>query len=227
MESLVVPSLFLGLALGAAHALDPDHLVAVGTLSAESKNVRQSSVLGILWGAGHTLALALAGGIVLSMKWTISSQFALGMEVLVGLMIIILGARLLWCSFQTVTLHVHQHSHKGTMHSHVHLHGHDTVTHHHHIFDSKMKALTVGFVHGLAGSAALSLAVLSTAPSVFWGLTYILIFGVGSIGGMLAVSTMLSLPFVYATGVWHHQIKCGAGLLAVGFGSYVTWSLLS
>ena len=226
MENLIVTSLLLGFTLGAAHAFDPDHLVAVGTLTAESKNARQASVLGVIWGAGHTLALALAGSIVLSMKWHVSDQFSVGMEMIVGLMIILLGVNLLWRSFQTLTVHTHQHSHDGSTHAHVHLHGKDTVTHHHHVLGSTLRALVVGFVHGLAGSAALSLAVLSTMPTVLLGITYIVIFGIGSIGGMFLVSTILSLPFVYAPGMWHHQVKCSAGLLAIGFGGYLTWSLM-
>ena len=226
MDNLILTSLLLGFTLGAAHAFDPDHLVAVGTLTAESKNARQASVLGVIWGVGHTLALAGAGCIVLSMKWSVPEQFSVSMEMIVGFMIILLGGNLLWKSFQTLTVHTHQHSHEGSTHAHVHIHGKDTVTHHHHALDSKLKTLLVGFVHGLAGSAALSLTVLSTMPTVLWGLTYIVIFGFGSIGGMFLVSTILSLPFVYATGLWHHQVKCGAGLLAIGFGGYLTWSLM-
>lgn len=227
MESLVVTSLVLGFMLGAAHALDPDHLVAVGTLSAESKNARHASVLGVIWGVGHTIALALAGSVVLSMKWTAFETFSGGMEVIVGLMIILLGADLLWRSYQTLTVHTHPHSHDGSTHTHVHIHGQDTARHHHHVFGSKIKALAVGFVHGLAGSAALSLAVMSTMPSMLLGMLYILVFGIGSIGGMVTMSMMLSLPFVYMTGILHHHVKCGAGIFAIGFGGYVMWSLLS
>jgi len=220
-------SLFLGFVLGVAHACDPDHLVAVGTLTAESKNARQASVLGMVWGIGHTIALALMGTLVLNMKWTVPDQFSFAMEAIVGLIIVILGVNLLWRSFQTLTIHTHQHSHDGTTHAHVHIHGSNPMTHHHHVVGSKIKILGVGLVHGLAGSAALSLAVMSTMPSKMFGIIYIVVFGIGSIGGMLVMSTLLSLPFLYVTPSWQPPVKCGAGLLAIGFGGYLTWSLLS
>ena len=84
MESLIATSLFLGFTLGVAHACDPDHLVAVGTLTAESKNVRQASVLGMIWGVGHTIALGLIGVLSLNMKRTVPDQFsiAIGSEII-------------------------------------------------------------------------------------------------------------------------------------------------
>ena len=227
MESLIATSLFLGFVLGLAHACDPDHLVAVGTLTAESKNARQASVLGIVWGIGHTIALAFIGTLVLNMKWTVPDQFSFAMEAIVGLIIIILGINLLWQSLQKITIHTHQHRHDGSTHAHVHIHGSDTCTHHHHGRDAIVKTLGVGIVHGLAGSAALSLTVMSTMPSTMLGVIYIVVFGIGSIGGMLVMSTFLSLPFLYVTHSLQHQVKCGAGLLAIGFGGYLTWSLFS
>ncbi|MGB0910638.1 MAG: urease accessory protein UreH [Nitrospirales bacterium] len=226
MDHLLLTSLLLGLALGIAHALDPDHLVAVGTLAAESKNLRRSAILGVIWGVGHTCALGIVGAFVLSFKWTIPEHLATGMEAAVGCMILLLGLHLLWRCWQPWTIHVHEHRHDGTTHSHVHLHGDDQDAHRHHIFGSRVKALTVGFIHGIAGSAALSLAVMTTMPSLVVGLAYIAVFGLGSIGGMLLMSTLISLPFVFVPGTWHHNMKVSAALLAIGFGGYFTWSLL-
>jgi len=232
MESLIATSLFLGFVLGAAHACDPDHLVAVGTLTADSKNARHASVLGMIWGVGHTIALALIGTLVLNMKWTVPDQFSFAMEAIVGLIIALLGVNLLGQSLRKITIHTHQHRHDGSTHAHVHFHGSDTAPHHHHGVGShgvgsKVKTLGVGFVHGLAGSAALSLTVMSTMPSTMLGVIYMIVFGIGSIGGMLVMSTFLSLPFLYVPHSLRHQVKCGAGLLAIGFGGYLTWSLLS
>lgn len=227
MENLIVTSLFLGFVLGIAHACDPDHLVAVGTLTAESRDARQGSVLGLVWGMGHTMALVLIGTLVLNMKWTIPDQFSFLMEAVVGLIIVIFGVSLLWRSLQKITIHAHQHSHDGATHAHVHVHGTDTETHHHHGGGSWKKIFGIGVVHGLAGSAALSLAVMSTMPSNTLGIIYIMVFGIGSIGGMLVMSTLLSLPFLCVTPAWQNQVKCGAGLLAIGFGAYFIWSLLS
>ena len=227
MESLIATSLFLGFVLGLAHACDPDHLVAVGALTAEAKNARQASVLGMVWGAGHTIALTLIGILVLSVKWTLPHQFSFLMEAIVGLIIVLLGFNLVWQSFQKITIHTHQHKHEETIHSHVHVHGSDTLTHHHHRMSTTIKTLGVGFVHGLAGSAALSLAVMSSMPSTVVGVIYIVIFGIGSMGGMLIMSTLLSLPFLYVNQALQHPVKCGAGVLAIGFGGYLMWPLLS
>ncbi|WP_447970635.1 urease accessory protein UreH domain-containing protein [Nitrospira sp. M1] len=226
MDHVLLTSLLLGLALGIAHALDPDHLVAVGTLAAESKNLRRSALMGIIWGIGHTCALGLVGALVLSLKWTIPEQLAAGLEAVVGVMILALGVHLLWRCWQPWTVHVHEHRHDETTHSHVHLHGHDQQAHGHHIGGSQVKALTVGFIHGVAGSAALSLAVMTTMPSLTMGMSYIAVFGLGSIGGMLLMSTLISLPFVFVPGTWHYNMKVSAALLAIGFGGYFTWSVL-
>ena len=133
MDHVLLSSLLLGLLLGMAHSLDSDHLVAVGTLAAESKNVRRSALLGVIWGIGHTMALGLIGTLVLSFKWTIPDHLALGMEAAVGCMILFLGVDLLWRCWQPWTVHVHEHQHEGSTHSHVHLHGEDQQTHRHHI----------------------------------------------------------------------------------------------
>ena len=230
MTDLLVTSLLLGLTLGIAHALDPDHLIAVGTIAAESDSMKQSSLLGVMWGLGHTMALACVGGLLLSLKWVIPVQFLKGMEVLVGLMIIVLGVGLLRRSLRSLTIHTHEHRHDNKPHVHLHLHGQDTISHHHHLFGSRWKAFVVGLVHGVAGSAALSLAVMATMPSTLLGMSYLVVFGVGSIGGMLAMSTVMSVPFLFLASwwnAWHHRITVGTGLVAVGFGGYFIWSLLS
>lgn len=227
MDHLIITSLLLGLTLGIVHALDPDHLIAMGTLAAESRDIRRSALLGAMWGVGHTCALAIVGYLVLSLKWTFPTQMTTHMEVVVGAMIVILGVQLLWRSFQPWTVHLHAHEHDDFTHSHVHIHGQDHTSHSHHLQSSRGKVLLVGFVHGVAGSAALSLAVMTTMPSMGMGMIYILVFGLGSIGGMFLMSGLISLPFVFVSQSWHHNLKVSAGFLAIGFGTYFMWSLLS
>ncbi|MDT3776756.1 sulfite exporter TauE/SafE family protein [Nitrospira sp. MA-1] len=227
MDHLLITSLLLGLTLGMTHALDPDHLIAMGTLAAESRDIRRSALLGAIWGVGHTCALALVGYLVLSLKWTIPLQMAANMEIMVGAMIVALGVHLLWRTLQPMTVHLHEHDHEETSHSHVHVHGQDYGSHSHHLDGSRAKVLLVGFVHGMAGSAALTLAVLTTMPSMAMGMIYILLFGVGSIGGMLLMSGLISLPFVFVSRSWHHNLKVSAGFLAIVFGAYFIWSPLS
>ena len=230
MEDLVLTSLWLGFALGLTHALDPDHLVAVGTMAVESESIRRSSALGIFWGMGHTMALALIGGVVLTLKWTIPEFLATGMEAIIAMMIIFLGGSLVWHAAQSLTVHSHAHTHGDTQHSHFHTHPRGQEIHHSHFFGSGHKAFAVGMVHGIAGSAVLTLAVMTTMPSTLLGLFYILVFGVGSIGGMLFMSSVMSLPFVLTSGwirPWQTRLKDFAGFFAMAFGGYLAWSLLA
>jgi len=229
MEDLVITSLVLGFTLGLAHAFDPDHLVAVGTVAVESDSVRGSSLLGLWWGVGHTLSLTVVGGMVLSFKWVIPDQLATSLEFIVAGMIMVLGCSVIWRAFRTYAVHWHPHHHEGNMHVHLHVHETGSPEHRHHVHVSKRKALAIGMVHGLAGSAVLSLAVMTTMPTTSLGMIYILLFGLGSIGGMLLMSALMSVPFLLAgqrLGRWSTHLRVVAGCFAVGFGGYLTWSLV-
>ena len=229
MQELVLTPLYLGFTLGLTHAFDPDHLVAVSTLVSQEESVRRSSLVGVIWGLGHTASLALVGFVVLTLKLTIPPALARGMELGVALMILLLGGNLLWRSVQALVLHTHPHSHDDFTHAHLHLHRRKAMNHRHpHLLRSGRKPFVVGVVHGLAGSAALSLLVLATVPSTLLGLLYIIVFGLGSIGGMLFMSMVMSLPFVLTAdrfSLWHEQAKGLAGLVAVAFGLYLVWTL--
>jgi ABC-type nickel/cobalt efflux system permease component RcnA len=231
IDDLILSSLFLGFLLGLSHALDADHVVAVGTLAAETESLKRSSMLGISWGFGHTLTLTVIGSIVLGMKWQISESLATSMEVIVAGMIVGLGGLLLWRARRPLTLHAHTHSHDDNIHTHVHVHVQDQEVHsHHHIRGSLKKAFGVGLVHGVAGSAALTLTVMATMPSLFLGLVYIVVFGTGTIAGMFVMSTVISMPFIFMAqraAHWQSHIKVCAGVFAMGFGSVLAWSLLS
>lgn len=229
MPDVVLTTFFLGFTLGLAHAFDPDHLVAVGTLAAESDSVRGSSLLGLWWGVGHTLSLAVAGGMVLAFKWVIPEGLATSLEILVAGMIVILGMSVIWHAFRKYTIHWHPHQHDGNSHVHVHVHDRSSAEHHHHSHVSAKKALGVGMVHGLAGSAALTVAVMTTMPTFSLGMLYIFLFGLGSIGGMCLMSAVMSVPFlVSGQGVsrWSTNLRLAAGCFAVGFGGYLAWSLV-
>ena len=229
IETLPFTALFLGFLLGLAHAFDPDHVVAVGTLAADSENLRQSSWLGVCWGLGHTVTLTVVGGMVLILKWTIPVQVAMRLEGLVGMMIVLLGANIVWNVSRGWTVHAHTHSHDGSTHSHLHLHAHQEESHRHQKNWSAQKACGVGMVHGVAGSAALSMTVLSAMPSTGVGLIYILLFGAGSMGGMALMSAAMGVPFVWGSSKWKQWIqplKAVVGVLAIVFGSYLTYTVL-
>src|SRR4051812_16100920 len=164
----------LGFVLGLKHATDADHIVAVTTMLGRERRLLRSCSIGAFWGVGHTLSLMIAGLFVVLLKTPISETTALWLETAVAVMLVVLGGRVLFQSF-----HKHEHAHDGSSHTHWHLEGsHTNWTH------FGLRPVLVGFVHGAAGSAALTLLVLSTISSTWTALTYILIFGVGSILGM-------------------------------------------
>lgn len=224
MKGSLVP-LALGFVLGLQHALDPDHLVAVSTIVSEHKRISRSSLIGMFWGLGHTASLFLTGLVVIGFRLTIPEPVARWMELGVALMLIILGANLVRKQF--VSVHIHEHRHGEQVHTHFHGHTDDSHTAHHGI-KLGARPFFVGMVHGLAGSAALMLLVLAQIQSPLVGLIYILIFGVGSIGGMLLMSTMIGLPFVWTArrfNVLNQRIRMATGLLSIGYGVLLAWQI--
>lgn len=229
MEASLYAAFALGLILGVKHALDADHVIAVSTIVSEHKNLKWASLIGVFWGLGHTATLFAVGLLVIGLRVTISPRLALGLEFLVALMLVFLGASVLWRSFRDERLHAHVHAHNPETHTHFHLHGTSEKDHSHpHPFRSMRKPFLVGMVHGLAGSAALMLLVLTTIPSPLAGLAYIFIFGIGSVGGMLALSSMIALPFVFTARrftLLNRWIRLVAGIASVAFGLLLGWEI--
>ena len=229
MEPIILTSLSLGFTVGLMHAFDPDHLVAMSTMVSRERSIRRSSLLGAMWGLGHTTSLALVGLAVLALQLTIPPSLSKGMEFAVAMMIVALGGHLIWQSTKEFGLHRHTHSHEGPTHSHVHLHSKNEPTNHqHHVPRSHTKTFAIGIIHGLAGSAALTLAVMTTMTSTVQGLLYILVFGLGSIGGMLLMSAIMSMPFAVLgkwTSGWQRPAQGMIGMLAISFGLYFAWSI--
>ena len=186
----------LGVILGLKHALDADHLAAVATIVSESKSVRNSSLVGMLWGVGHTLALLAAWVAVILLHLEIGARLAAALEFCVASMLVGLGANALRKLVRGGTLHLHVHQHGGRIHTHPHVHGDapEPSPHTHHGVRLGTRPLLVGVVHGLAGSAALTLLVLSGIPSTLLGFVYIGVFGIGSIAGMMLMGALVSLP---------------------------------
>lgn len=188
--------LALGFVLGLKHALDVDHLAAVSTMASERRSLISSSLIGALWGLGHTISLVIAGVLVILLHFEIGARLGKSLEFGVGLMLIVLGVNALRKLARGGRLHMHVHEHDGHWHTHPHLHDGKLKDepHTHHGLKSGVRPLLIGFVHGMAGSAALTLLVLTTIPSPLVGLSYIMIFGIGSIGGMMIMSTLFALP---------------------------------
>ena len=218
----------LGLILGLRHALDPDHIAAVSTIVSESHSVRRSSLIGAFWGLGHTMSLLIAGVLVIALKVQISDRVALWMEFAVALMLIFLGLKATLRSLRGWKLHRHRHRHDGSTHSHLHLHreGDEQAHRHRHLIRSGARPFLVGMVHGMAGSAALMILVLATIPSALAGLIYIAVFGLGSVGGMLIMSSLISLPFIFTRQRFNFLsagLQVMVGLFSLSFGLFLTW----
>lgn len=229
METSLYAAFGLGLILGIQHALDADHVIAVSTLVSEHQSLKWASLIGAFWGLGHTFTLLVVGLAVILLRLTIPPRVALGLEFLVAVMLVFLGLNTLWRSFQADRLHLHAHEHSPKRHAHFHVHGEPEESHTHtHPFSSMRKPFLIGMVHGLAGSAALMLLVLSTIQKPLAGLAYVLIFGLGSLGGMLGLSSLMGLPFILTAHrftVLNRWIKVAAATASVGFGIILGWEI--
>ena len=215
----------LGFALGFRHALDPDHLVAVSTIVSRNSSIVRSSFAGALWGFGHTAALFICGAIVLALRLRIPESFVAAAEMAVAIMLVLLGINALWRAIRSSRLHVHFHTHDGRRHIHFHAHKtQDLAVHNHpHVFHVGFRSFLVGMVHGLAGTGALMIVVIAAAPSFVAGSIYILIFGLGSVGGMLLLSSLISIPFVLSARffrAFHHGLQFVTALVSIALGLF-------
>lgn len=186
--------LVVGFLLGVRHALDPDHVASVATISSRSRTLRDGLKQGAAWGVGHTLTLLVFGGSALLLGLAVPEDLALVLELVVGAMLILLGADVVRRIIRE-RIHVHRHDHADVA-SHLHVHSHAQSDRHEHSHPPllPLRALFVGLMHGLAGSAALILLTVVSAPSISAGIIYILVFGVGSILGMGLLSVIIALP---------------------------------
>jgi ABC-type nickel/cobalt efflux system permease component RcnA len=231
-----LPLLGLGFVLGLKHATEADHLVAVSTIVSEHRSVWRSAAVGALWGLGHTASLFVAGAALIALRVQIPEPVATTLELAVALMIVLLGSRVLYLVLRRRRdVHVHEHTHGGRTHTHLHFHeareAHaaaepHAVSHAWHRGLWGWRPVLVGAVHGLAGSAALTLFVLAEVMrggSKLVGFAYLLVFGVGSIGGMLLMSTLVGLPFALTARRFRRidiPVRVLAGTASILFGLY-------
>lgn len=189
----------LGFLLGMQHALEVDHIAAVSTIAARRSGVRDIVKHGLTWGLGHTLTLFLFAGVAIVLGEAIPDHIAGPLEGAVGVMLVGLGAHLLWRLWRDrVHVHVHQHG-DGTRHIHLHSHAHaqhDAPGAHRHEHGFRWRTLLVGLMHGMAGSAALLVLAVTQAPTPTQGLLYVALFGIGSMVGMGALSAAIAVPLV-------------------------------
>jgi cytochrome c biogenesis protein CcdA len=188
----------LGFLLGMQHALEADHIAAVSSIAARRTDVRDIVKHGLTWGLGHTLTLFAFAGAAILLGRAIPDHVARPLETAVGIMLVGLGAHVLWRLWRD-GVHFHRHGHgDGTVHIHAHSHAGETTPHaraaHAHEHGFRWRTLLVGLMHGMAGSAALLVLTVSQASGPAAGLGYVALFGIGSMIGMGALSTVIAVP---------------------------------
>ncbi|WP_213526118.1 sulfite exporter TauE/SafE family protein [Paenibacillus sp. J31TS4] len=224
MEASLLSILALGFVLGIKHAIEPDHVIAVSTIASRSKQLWRSSLAGVFWGIGHTATLFVVGTALILMKDEIPDKWAMSLEFLVGIMLVYLGVT----TFTSLSrLRLRRHEHEGSVHKHVLAAGPGGSEPHRHTGFSYWKSLAIGFIHGLAGSGAMVLLTMSTVNGVGQGIVYILIFGAGTVVGMLLFTTLLGIPFVLSSGrlTLNAMLTRATGVISVGFGLYYMYNL--
>src|SRR5262249_50043384 len=242
----------LGFFLGIRHATDPDHVIAVSTIVSRQPNLARSARIGVFWGIGHTLTIFLIGAAIILFNVVIPPRIGLSMEFSVSVMLIVLGAmnvagfvRTLPSSQpsldKTSVVHAHPHSHGDYVHTHAH--GHSPEVHPHRPeqtplarldqifgklgFYQSVRPLVIGIVHGLAGSAAVALLVLTTIRNSYWALAYLLVFGVGTIAGMMLITLSLASTIRFVTGrrKFSRHLALASGMLSLAFGLVVAYQI--
>jgi high-affinity nickel-transport protein len=220
----------VGFLLGVRHATDPDHVIAVTTIVSRQKDIRHAGLIGALWGVGHTITIFLVGTAIILFNMAIPPRVGLTMELAVGLMLILLGALNLTGFTQWMTHRFtpgHSHDGGSVVHSHVDepkgVSGLRRVG-----VYQVLRPLAVGLVHGLAGSAAVALLVLSAIRDPRWAIAYLLVFGVGTIAGMMLITMVIGAPFAY-TGRRYASLNRGlglaSGLVSIAFGMFITFQI--
>jgi high-affinity nickel-transport protein len=242
-----VTVILLGLFLGMRHSTDPDHVLAVTTIVSRQRSIRSSATIGLLWGLGHTLTIFLVGSAIIIFGVVIPPRLGLSMEFCVALMLILLGVLNLTGVMRRITERVtpmktvpatrqpavsrdriSENSSKTTQRvpSSIEL-----------FFDrtignlglyQTIRPLVVGLVHGLAGSAAVALLVLSTIKSPLWSTAYLLVFGFGTMVGMMLMTTAISIPLVYTGKKFfkiNRHLTAISGFASMAFGIFLVYHI--
>lgn len=219
-------SWLLALVLGARHATEPDHVVAVSTLIADQPNARRATLLGAVWGIGHSISLLLVGGVLLLLRLELPATVEMTFELVVATMLIVLGT----LSIVRALRLGREGEHRAHAHGHVH-HAHAAPADHVHVgaWSLAKRPLLIGLVHGLAGSGALVALAMANMPSLSSGLVYMLFFGVGSVMGMALLTGLAGLPLRQVSRNRRYQAALGvlAGSLSISAACVFAWPILS
>jgi high-affinity nickel permease len=239
----------LGFFLGMRHATDADHVIAVGTIVSREASVGSAARIGLFWGLGHSMTILVVGGAIVAFGLVVPARLELGMELSVGVMLIVLGVltvagRLRDRGGADAHGAHHSHPHAHGDYVHVHPHGHAAGAHGHRedatplarldrrfrrgrVYES-LRPFVVGVVHGLAGSAAVALLVAAAIPSLPWAFAYLVVFGLGTVAGMMLVTAATALPFVYAprAAALQRSLGIAAGTVSLGFGLVLVYRIV-
>lgn len=234
----LISILVLGFVLGMRHATDADHVVAVSTIVSRERRIRSAAWIGALWGAGHTITIFAVGAGIILFTMVIPPRIGLSMEFSVGLMLVLLGwlnLRGLSKSWRSDTSEQRSttagtHMHGESLHSHAADNSIDTMDR---LFRNWsiyqwLRPLIVGLIHGLAGSAAVALLVLATIHDSRWAIAYLLIFGVGTIAGMMVITVAMASALNYAgsRSQWiNRHLSLATGFLSVAFGLFLVYQM--
>lgn len=222
--------LLLGFFLGIQHALEADHVAAVASLASQGRGRRNLLRHGMVWGLGHMLTLSAFAGAVVLAGGQIDDRLAAWLELMVGATLILLGAHVLYRMISD-RVHFHVHSHvDGRIHLHAHSHRGEDVPHAHsphdhaHSASFPLRSLFVGMAHGLAGSAALAVLAATTLGTVWQGLAYVLLFGLGSLAGMAGLSVAIAIPLSFSGGLLtrvDRLVRSGVGVTTIALGCLI------
>jgi ABC-type nickel/cobalt efflux system permease component RcnA len=213
--------LLLAFALGLRHASDPDHLVAVSTLVADTRGraARAAALLGAAWGAGHATTLLAFGLPVLLFRSYLPHAVEQSAEALIGLIIVLLAARLL-VRWRRGAYHVHLHGHGGLPHLHAHSHSLGPGHAHAHPIRTPRQAFGIGLVHGTAGSAGVAVLLLAAIPSTALACGALVILVIGCTISMALLSAGFGSAFGAANSRRLARAIPALGSLALAFGAW-------
>jgi ABC-type nickel/cobalt efflux system permease component RcnA len=241
--------LLLGFFLGMRHATDSDHVVAVTTIVSRQRSIGSAALTGIFWGIGHSLTLLVVGGAIIFFGIVIPERLGLSLEFCVALMLILLGILNLRVAMRSLRVdsvlagEEHEHVHRHGDYVHTHPHGHELGMHGHsddsvpparldRIFGRvrwyrATRPVVIGIVHGLAGSAAVALLVLPIIQRPIWALAYLVVFGLGTIAGMMLMTATIAVPITYTArfNFFHRHFGTAAGVLSLGFGLFLGYQI--
>jgi high-affinity nickel permease len=230
-----------GFLLGMRHATDADHVIAVTTILNRSRRFLDTTLIGALWGLGHTITVVIVGVLIIGFNVVIPPPVGLAMEFAVALMLIGLGILNLTGGLRSLTerltppspMHSHDHAHAGGPHAHLHGHGSNERLAGRGVvartgWYQLIRPVAVGLVHGLAGSAAVALLVLATIEDTGTAMAYLVIFCIGVAAGMAILTTVIGLPFMLSSrrsAQINRWLTIGSGLLSLTFGLLLAYEI--